>query len=105
MELSMTAQRALLAQEKVKLLEEIFTNAGVEFFRTGDNTSTLTFECGELGGKPVYGSIRFTLHKSNYNLDAQIEEFELLLEEKERKAKEKEQKAKDALKKKAKEEA
>ena len=84
-----TAQRAALAAEKVAWIEEIFYNAGVEFFRTGNNLATLTFDCGEIDGKPVYGSIKFTLHKADYNLDDEIEEFEMLLEEKRKKAEEK----------------
>ena len=95
---SITAQRAALTAERVKWLEEIFNNAGVEYFRTGDNLATMTFECGEIEGKPVYGSIKFTLHKADYNLDNKIEEFEMLLEEKEKKAEEKRRRDAKALK-------
>ena len=95
---SITAQRAELSVEKVKWLEEIFDNAGVEYFRTGNNLATLTFDCGEIDNKPVYGSIKFTLHKADYNLDDEIEEFEMLLEEKKKKAKEKERRVEKALK-------
>ena len=95
---SITAQRAALTTERVKWLEEIFNNAGVEYFRTGDNLATMTFECGEIEGKPVYGSIKFTLHKADYNLDNKIEEFEMLLEEKEKKAEEKRRRDAKALK-------
>lgn len=102
---SITAQRAALTAERVKWLEEIFNNAGVEYFRTGDNLATMTFECGEIEGKPVYGSIKFTLHKADYNLDDEIEEFEMLLEEKEKKAEEKRRRDAKALKDKAAREA
>lgn len=102
---SITAQRAALTTERVKWLEEIFNNAGVEYFRTGDNLATMTFECGEIEGKPVYGSIKFTLHKADYNLDDEIEEFEMLLEEKEKKAEEKRRRDAKALKDKAAREA
>lgn len=102
---SITAQRATLTAERVKWLEEIFNNAGVEYFRTGDNLTTMTFECGEIEGKPVYGSIKFTLHKADYNLDDKIEEFEMLLEEKEKKAEEKRRRDAKALKDKAAKEA
>lgn len=102
---SITAQRAALTAEKVKWIEEIFNNADVEFFRTGNNLATLTFECGEIDGKPVYGSIKFTLHKADYNLDDEIEEFEMLLEEKEKKAEEKRRRDAKALKDKAAREA
>ena len=102
---SITAQRATLTAERVKWLEEIFNNAGVEYFRTGNNLATMTFECGEIEGKPVYGSIKFTLHKADYNLDDEIEEFEMLLEEKEKKAEEKRRRDAKALKDKATREA
>lgn len=102
---SITAQRAALTAERVKWLEEIFNNAGVEFFRTGSNLATLTFDCGEIDGKPVYGSIKFTLHKADYNLDDEIEEFEMLLEEKKKKAIEKEKREKKQAKDKAAKEA
>lgn len=102
---SITAQRAALTAERVKWLEEIFNNAGVEYFRTGNNLATMTFECGEIEGKPVYGSIKFTLHKADYNLDDEIEEFEMLLEEKEKKAEEKRRRDAKALKDKAAKEA
>ena len=102
---SITTQRATLTAERVKWLEEIFNNAGVEYFRTGNNLATMTFECGEIEGKPVYGSIKFTLHKADYNLDDEIEEFEMLLEEKEKKAEEKRRRDAKALKDKATREA
>ena len=95
---SITAQRAALTAERVKWLEEIFNNAGVEYFRTGNNSATITFECGEIESKPDYGSIKFTLHKADYNLDDEIEEFEMLLEEKEKKAEEKRRRDAKALK-------
>ena len=79
---SITAQSPELTADKVKWLEDILNEAGVEFFRTGSNLATITFDCGEIEGKPVYGSIKFTLHKTDYNLDDEIEEFEMLLEEK-----------------------
>lgn len=98
---SITAQRAALAADRIKWLEEVFNNAGIEYFRTGSNLATLTFECGEIDNKPVYGSIKFTLHKADYNLDDEIEEFEMLLEEKAKKAEEKRRRDEKALKDKA----
>lgn len=89
---SITEQRNELSMKKVKELEEIFYKAGIEFYRTGSNFNTLTYECGEIDGKPVYGSIKFTLHKDDYDLDDKIEEFEMFFEEREQKAKEKERK-------------
>lgn len=95
---SITAQRNALAAEKVAWIEDIFYKAGVEFYRTGNNLSTLTFDCGEIEGKPVYGSIKFTLHKLDYNLDDEIEEFELLLEDRKKKAENKQKKEEKAEK-------
>ena len=89
---SITEQRNELSMKKVKELEEIFYKAGIEFYRTGSNFNTLTYECGEMDGKPVYGSIKFTLHKDDYDLDNKIEEFEMFFEERKQKAKEKERK-------------
>lgn len=102
---SITAQRAELTADKVRWLEDILNEAGVEFFRTGSNLATITFDCGEIEGKPVYGSIKFTLHKTDYNLDDEIEEFEMLLEEKKKKAEEKRRRDAKALKDKAVKEA
>lgn len=98
---SITAQRQALTAQKVEWIEDIFNKAGIEFFRTGNNLSTLTFDCGEIEGKPVYGSIKFTLHKADYNLDDEIEEFEMLLEEKNKRAEEKRRRNEKALKDKA----
>lgn len=89
---SITEQRNELSMKKVKELEEIFYKAGIEFYRTGSNFNTLTYECGEIDGKPVYGSIKFTLHKDDYDLDDKIEEFEMFFEERKQKVKEKERK-------------
>lgn len=98
---SMTSKRAALTAEKVEWIEDIFYKAGIEFFRTGNNLSTLTFNCGEIDGEQVYGSIKFTLHKSDYNLDDEIEEFEVLLEEKKKKAEDKAKREAKASKEKA----
>lgn len=86
---SITAQRNELSAKVVADLENLFTDNGWEIYRTGSNMNTITFEAGEIEGKTVYGSVKFTLHKDVYNLDDEIEEFEMLLEEKKEKAKEK----------------
>lgn len=95
---SITALRNELSKKKVEELEELFRDAGIEFFRTGSNLNTLTFECGEINGETIYGSIKFTLHKTGYSLDDEIEEYEMLLEEREKKEKDKARKAAKALK-------
>lgn len=102
---SITEQRTELSLKKVKELEDLFYNAGIEFFRTDSNFNTLTYECGEIEGKPVYGSIKFTLHKDDYNLDDKIEEFEMFFEERKQKQKEKEEKKASQEKKKVLKEA
>lgn len=89
-----TEKRALITKDTIEFLEDILTSNldGVDIFRTGDNLNTITWEVGELDGAPVYGSIKFTLHKANYDLDDEIEKFESKLEEVELKAKIKAQK-------------
>jgi Skp family chaperone for outer membrane proteins len=62
-----------------------------EVFLTADNFTTITFPVGEVDGGEVYGSVKFTLHKANYDLDAEIEKYELFREERELKALAKEQ--------------
>lgn len=96
--MSVTAMRNELTKRSVEELEEIFRNADIEFYRTGANFNTLTYLVGEINGKEVYGSIKFTLHKENYNLDDEIEEYELLLEDRSKKAQEKELRDRKALK-------
>lgn len=95
---SITAKRAEISQNKVREIEDIFQGAGVEFYRTGSNLTTLTFDCGQIDGQTVYGSIKFTLHKMDYNLDDEIEEFEMLLEERKKKEEEKRRRDEKALK-------
>jgi len=60
----------------VQRIEKCLTEEFGDIFRTGDNFNTLTFEVGEFGGKELYGSVKFTLHKPTYNLDEEIEVFE-----------------------------
>lgn len=92
MAISITAQRNIMTNEAVANLEQIFRDAGIEFFRTGANLNTLTYQVGEINGKEVYGSIKFTLHKDGYDLDEAIEEYEMLLEERQKAAEEKAEK-------------
>ena len=90
--LSITAQRNQLSLQAVQDLEKIFQENDIEFFRTGANLNTITYVVGELNGKEVFGSIKFTLHKDNYDLDEEIEEYEMLLEERQKTAEEKAEK-------------
>lgn len=96
--LTTSAQRTQLTLQAVQDLEKIFQDNDIEFFRTGANLNTITYVVGEIDGKEVYGSIKFTLHKNDYDLDEEIEEYEMLLEERDKKAKEKELRNKKALK-------
>ena len=47
-----------------------------DVFQTNDNYATLTFEVGEFKGTELFGSVKFTLHKEDYDLDEAIEIFE-----------------------------
>ena len=85
--LTTSAQRTQLTLQAVQDLEKIFQDNDIEFFRTGANLNTITYVVGEIDGKEVYGSIKFTLHKNDYDLDEEIEEYEMLLEERDKKAK------------------
>lgn len=74
-----TAIRNELTTNAVATLVETLTNAGIKVTRTKD-FQTLTYEVGEVdsGTKKytAYGSIKFTLHKSDFNLDDAVFEYE-----------------------------
>lgn len=85
---STTELRSQITTNIVTQLEKMLTdNFDTDIFYTGGNYGTLTFSCGEVDGKEIYGSIKFTLHKSNYDLDNEIEKFEDFWDEKQLKAK------------------
>ena len=63
-------------------LERILSEEFGEIFRTGANLNTITFCVSEEGETETFGSVKFTLHKTNYNLDDEIEEFEDFREQK-----------------------
>jgi hypothetical protein len=73
-----TAIRNELTVKAVAQLAEILTNAGIEVTRTKD-FQTLTYKVGEVdnGTKQytAYGSIKFTLHKSDFDLDDAVYEY------------------------------
>ena len=98
---SMTSIRNELTKKCVEDLEKIFSDADIEFFRTGANLNTLTYVVDEIDGQEIYGSIKFTLHKEGYNLDEEIEEYEMLLEERAAKDKQKQEKAEAAMRERA----
>lgn len=91
------AQREAISIECVKELEEMLFHAKGEIFRTCDNMNTITWQVSSDEGKPIYGSIKFTLHKDDYDLDNKIEEFEYY--DAERKKKAELEKKKEALRK------
>lgn len=70
------AQRDAISRDAVAELEDIMYEQKGEIFRTCDNMNTITWQVAEDNGKPIYGSIKFTLHKEDYDLDGKIEEFE-----------------------------
>ena len=86
-----TAIRTALTTETVTKLLTILEDAGFEVTRTND-LQTLTFAAGQVdnGTKnyTAYGSIKFTLRKSDFNLTDAEDEYELLVQEREMKAKE-----------------
>lgn len=107
-----TAIRNEMTTSAVAKLYETLTNAGYTVTRTKD-LQTLTFEVGKVdsGTKnyTAYGSVKFTLHKSDFNLEDAAFEYEDTVQTREAKAKlQAEKKAlaeKDRAEKKAKREA
>ena len=107
-----TAIRTQLTTEAIAKLISTLTEAGYEVTRTKD-LQTLTFEVGEVKNDTkaytAYGSIKFTLHKSDFNLEDAQYEYEATVQEREDKAKLQAEKKvlaeKDRAEKKAKREA
>lgn len=85
-----TAIRNELTIATVNKLYETLVDAGFVVDRTKD-LQTLTFEVGAVdsGTKnyTAYGSVKFTLHKSDFVLDNAIKEYEATVTEREEKAK------------------
>ena len=84
-----TAIRNEMTIATVNKLYETLENAGFIVDRTKD-LQTLTFEVGEVdsGTKQytAYGSVKFTLHKSDFVLDEAIGEYEATVKERENRA-------------------
>lgn len=104
---SVTEKRAILTKEIVDKIEQILIDAGLDPFKTGDtyNQFSMEFEPLEEDGEPVYGSLKFTLHKSNWDWHKESEKYEMYMEERELKAKAKVERDKKALADKVKREA
>ena len=86
-----TAICSELTTSAVAKLYDVLTSAGYEVTKTKD-FQTLTFEVGQVdsGTKQfaAYGSIKFTLHKSDFVLDDAIFEYEDKVAMTEKRAKE-----------------
>ena len=82
-----TEQRKRITDETMNKLEEAMQAIYPEIYFTGDNTNTISFVAGQVNGEDVYGSIKFTLHKANWNLDDEILKYDAKVEERELKAK------------------
>ena len=82
-----TEQRTKITELNMQKITEALDAIYEEVFFTGDNVTTRSFIAGEVNGEPVYGSVKFTLHKANWDLDKEIEKYFDKMEEKELKAK------------------
>ena len=91
--MSVLDERNKLSAKIVAEIESVLVEKYGEIFRTGANLNTITFCVSDEGEKELFGSVKFTLHKANYDLDGEIEEYELFKEEKDKAAKLKEEKA------------
>jgi hypothetical protein len=69
-------ERLKFSRDVVEKIRTVLEPEFGDIFQTNDNYATLTFEVGEFKGAPLYGSIKFTLHKEDYDLDEAIETFE-----------------------------
>ena len=104
---NMNEMRANLTKEFVDKLEALFTEAGLAPFKTGATYNQFSFEFDPLtdDGEPLYGSVKFTLHKGNWDWYKEKESYEMYMEERELKAKAKVERDKEALAKRAEREA
>ena len=96
--------RQELTTNAVNKLFEVLEQAGYEPVRTKD-LQTITFMVGEVNSDSnkysAYGSIKFTLHKSDFDIDDAQDEYEDTVAMKAKKAADKEKKKKETEKKKA----
>lgn len=93
------AEQAKFTNKIMERLEKCLVEEFGDIFHTGENFNTLTFECGEFDGAERYGSVKFTLHKKDYDLDESIEVFEDFFEMREKKERDAEAKKARAAKK------
>ena len=76
----MTELRNEITANVMKQLEDMLDAADIGFYHTGDNLNTLTWLVDEVNGEEIWGSIKFTLHKSNFDIKEKIEDYEILVE-------------------------
>ena len=90
---SVTEQRNKISADMMTRLTAMFDKefGSGEVYFTGENITTLSFKVGEINGEPVYSSVKFTLHKSNWDLENEVNKYYEVLEERELKAKQKAQ--------------
>lgn len=86
-----TALRAELTTKAISALIQVLEDAGYEVTRTKD-LQTLTFPVGNVKNETkdyvAYGSIKFTLHKSDFDLEDAIYNYEQTIQERETRSKE-----------------
>ena len=85
---SMTELRTEITAKVMAQLETLFDEADIGYYHTGDNLNTLTWLVDEVNGEEFWGSIKFTLHKSNFDIKEKIEDYEILLETRKKAAEE-----------------
>lgn len=86
---SMTELRNEITAKVMEQLEAMLDAADIGFYHTGDNMNTLTWLVDEVNGEEIWGSIKFTLHKSNFDIKGKIEDYEILMETRKKAAEEK----------------
>ena len=86
---SMTELRNEITAKVMEQLETMLDAADIGFYHTGDNMNTLTWLVDEVNGEEIWGSIKFTLHKSNFDIKEKIEDYEILMETRKKAAEEK----------------
>jgi hypothetical protein len=85
---SMTELRNEITARVMTQLEEMLDAADIGFYHTGDNLNTLTWLVDEVNGEEIWGSIKFTLHKPNFDIKEKIEDYEILVETRKKAAEE-----------------
>ena len=85
---SMTELRNEITAKTMEQLEAMLDVADIGYYHTGDNLNTLTWLVDEVNGEEIWGSIKFTLHKPNFDIKEKIEDYEILMETRKKAAEE-----------------